>query len=208
MSTTIGIANNHSLFLKSLSHLISGIDGFRIIVEAESGEELLRQIRTTEQQPEILILDVPNELSLIETIVREYPEIKLVALSLNEEEKRITEMLRAGCCAYLSKQTSPEELAQALRSVRDHGSYRPQSERASYAAWMKIAAGREDILSDKEQEFLTLACSELTYQEIAHKMNLSERTIDGYRESLFAKLRVQSRVGMCMEAIRRGWVKI
>jgi DNA-binding NarL/FixJ family response regulator len=208
MNTTVGIANDHSLFLKSLSHLISGLEGFEIMIEAQGGEELLHRMRTSGRQPDIIILDVPNAPDIIQTVSKEYPAIKLVALSLNEEEKRITDMLRAGCCAYLPKQTSPEELAQALRSIRDNGSYRPHTEQAIYTAWMKMAAGGEDVLSEKEQEFLTLACSELTYQEIAGKMNLSERTIDGYREALFAKLRVQSRVGMCIEAIRRGWVKI
>lgn len=206
--TSIGIANSHPLFLKSLSHLISDIEGFEVIIEAQNGEGLLQQINTAAQPPAIIILDIPGGMEAVQQILQQHPTIKLVALSLNEDEKRITDMLRAGCCAYLPKKTSPEQLAQALKSIRDKGFYRPYPEQAAHTAWTNASAEKATPLSEKEQEFLTLACSELTYQEIARKMNLSERTIDGYREAMFAKLKVQSRVGMCVEAIRRGWIRV
>jgi DNA-binding NarL/FixJ family response regulator len=140
---------------------------------------------------------------------KKYPLIKLVALSMKDDDITIISMLRAGCCAYLLKDIHPDELEKALEEIDEKGYY--NADQANINFRRLILAGKKEEanrLTEKEKIFLQYACSDLTYKQIASKMNLAERTIDGYRESIFEKLNVQSRVGMAMEAIRRKLVNI
>jgi DNA-binding NarL/FixJ family response regulator len=117
-------------------------------------------------------------------------------------------MFKAGCCAYLLKDTHPNEFEKALHQVREKGFFNGDASNINFRRLLLREQEEEVLFTEKEKQFLQLACSELTYKEIAAKMNMAERTIDGYRESVFIKLNVQSRVGMCLEAIRRDLVKL
>jgi DNA-binding NarL/FixJ family response regulator len=129
-----------------------------------------------------------------------------VALSMNAQEQIIINMIKAGCCSYLLKETEPEELERALREVYAKNYYNSELSQTHLATLMTNHEG--ELLNEKERDFLQLACSELTYRQIASKLNLTERTIDGYREVVFNKLNVHSRTGMVLEALRRGLVKL
>jgi DNA-binding NarL/FixJ family response regulator len=131
-----------------------------------------------------------------------------------EKEETIVRMLKLGVKGYLSKDVEPHELGEALRSIMNRGFYYTdyltgklvmsiQSEGVG-----KQQAGQRPQMNDREKLFLELACSELTYNEIADKMFLSPKTIDGYRNSLFEKLNVKSRVGLALYAIRHGLVPL
>jgi DNA-binding NarL/FixJ family response regulator len=135
-----------------------------------------------------------------------YPAIKLVALSMNDSDKIIISMIKAGCCAYMLKDTHPNELEKALIEVNSKGYYNGDLSNINFRRLLNIEP--ELKVTDKEKQFLKLACSDLTYKQIASEMGLSERTIDGYREALFQKFKVQSRVGLALEAIRRDIVKL
>ena len=133
--------------------------------------------------------------------------MKLVALSMNDNDTVIIEMIKAGCCAYLLKETHPDELEKALQEIHIKGFYNGDVSNINFRRL--LLAEKEAIhITEKEKQFLQHACSDLTYKQIAALMFLSERTIDGYREILFGKLKVQSRVGLAMEAIRRGLVTL
>jgi DNA-binding NarL/FixJ family response regulator len=126
---------------------------------------------------------------------------------MNNDDKTIIDMIKAGCCAYLLKDTHPNELEKALNEIADKGYYNADVSNLNFRRLLQ--AERETIsLTEKEKRFLQLACSDKTYKQIAAEMNLSERTIDGYRESLFLKLKVQSRVGLCLEGIRKKIVDL
>jgi DNA-binding NarL/FixJ family response regulator len=116
-------------------------------------------------------------------------------------------MIKAGCCAYMLKETHPDELEKALQEVHARGFYNADSSNINFRRLLQ-SEKEAVVISDKEKQFLQHACSDLTYKEIAALMFLSERTIDGYRETLFGKLKVQSRVGLAMEAIRKGLVSL
>jgi len=125
---------------------------------------------------------------------------------MNDEDKIIIDMIRAGCCAYLLKETHPDELEKALQEINAKGYYNGD---ASNINFRRQHTEKEAVtINDKERVFLKHACTDLTYKQIASLMNLSERTIDGYRETLFGKFKVQSRVGLAMEAIRKGLVAL
>ena len=116
-----------------------------------------------------------------------YPAIKLVALSMNDTDKTIISMIKAGCCAYLLKDTHPNELEKALNEINTKGYYNGDVSNINYRRLLQ-SEKNEISLTDREKEFLQYACSDMTYKQIADKMHLSERTIDGYRQSLLSKV--------------------
>lgn len=209
----IGIVDDHQLFLKSLSLLIASIPGCEIVVEALNGKDLGEKLGQKKVLPDILLVDVNmplmNGLETAQYMQRRHPEVKLVALSMKDDDNTILGMLRAGCCAYLLKDIHPNELEKAILEIDKKGYYNADVSNINFRRLL-LHAKKEDslVLSDREKKFLQLACSDLTYKQIAAEMNVSERTVDGYREALFEKLSVQSRVGMALEAIRRNLVVI
>ncbi len=138
---------------------------------------------------------------------KNFPAMNLVALSQNDSDKTIINVIKAGCCAYFLKDTHPDELAKALYEIYAKGYYNADVSNINFRRLLQFEKDSLNI-TDKEKIFLQYACSDMTYKEIASRMNLSERTIDGYRESLFQKLKVQSRVGLALEAIRKELVKL
>jgi DNA-binding NarL/FixJ family response regulator len=132
-----------------------------------------------------------------------------VALSMKDDDTTIINMIRAGCCAYLLKDIHPNELEKALLEINKSGYYNADASNLNFRRLLKKKDEDEKLaITEKELAFLKLACSDLTYKQIADKMHLAERTIDGYRESLFNKLNVQSRVGMVLEALRRELISL
>ncbi len=210
---TLAIADDHQLFLKSVSILISSFNAFSIVADALNGKDLLDKIGTLEQQPDIVLLDVNmpvmNGVQTAQILLEKYPLAKVVALSMKDDDNTIISMLKAGCCAYLLKDIHPDELEKALHEIASKGYYNADSLNLHYRRILMNKSNEKPLtLSEKEKTFLQLACSDLTYKQIAAQMNLSERTIDGYREGLFEKLDVQSRTGMALEAIRRNLVSL
>ncbi|PSL43882.1 LuxR family two component transcriptional regulator [Chitinophaga niastensis] len=211
MNINIGIADDHQLFLKSLSLLISSFSGFNIVVEAMNGKEMLDKLANLPSLPDVLLLDVNMPVmdgaKTAAAVFKLYPGVKMAALSMKDNDATIIEMLKAGCCAYLLKDIHPTELEKSLRDIHTTGQYHNDAANVNYRRLI-LQSEQKQTLTDREQEFLSLACSDLTYKAIAVKMNVTERTVDGYREILFNKLNVQSRTGMVLEALRRQLVSL
>lgn len=213
MKIKVGLVDDQQLFLKSLSILIGTFSGFEVAIEAVSGKDLIQRLTGASEKPDILLVDVSmpvmDGVELVTWLTDNHPEIRTVALSMKDDDNSILGMLRAGCCAYLIKDIHPLELEKALNEVYTRGYYNGDSANINYRRLI-LKANEEAALalSDREQQFLKLACSDLTYKEIAASMSLSERTVDGYREALFGKFNVRSRVGMALEALRRNVVSL
>jgi len=207
----IGIVDDHQLFVKSLSLLIDTIDNCKIVAEALNGRDMIEKLKRMNPQPDILLIDVNMPISdgaEFAAYVREhYPGISLVALSMKNDDHTVLKMLRAGCCAYLLKDIHPNELERAILQISSKGYYNADVSNFRRLLVQSRPEGKGQ-LSDRELLFLRFACSDRTYKQIAAEMHLSERTIDGYRDSLFQKLGVQSRVGMALEAIRLNLVDL
>jgi DNA-binding NarL/FixJ family response regulator len=213
MSLSIAIVDDHQLFLKSVSMLVGSFEGFHIVTEAMNGKVLIDQITAGRLQPDIVLIDVDMPVmdgaQTAKELSRILPVAKLVALSMKGDDTSIIKMLKAGCCSYLLKDIHPDQLEKALKEISQRGFFNGDPLNLQYRKLMVNGKpNKAQAVSDKELQFLQLACTDLTYKQIADKMQLSQRTIDGYRESLFEKFQVQSRVGMVMEALRKQLVAI
>lgn len=214
MKIKVGVTDDQQLFLKSLCTLINTFPSFEVVVDALNGEDLLQKLATLKELPDIILLDVNMPVmegpEAAQRVAEKYPLIRTAALSVKDDDMTVISMIKGGCCAYLLKDIHPNELEKALLEIQEKGFYNGDVFNINYrrliVAQQQVKTGPN--ITDKEKKFLQLACSDLTYKQIASKMNVSERTIDGYREVLFEKLNVQSRVGMVMEAIRKNYISI
>jgi DNA-binding NarL/FixJ family response regulator len=203
MNIKIGIVDDDRLFVQALTVLIHEInDRFSVIVEAQDGESFLTKLAVLPELPDVVLVDMSmagmKGNAVAQEMSKRFPEVKKIALSSLDTDVDVILMLRAGCRAYLLKSIDAKELERALLSVFEKGYYHTEGRNIDHRRLAEL-----DLrFSDRELTFLELACSDKTYRQIAHEMYVSERTVDGYRESLFAKLNVQSRVGMALEAIR------
>lgn len=213
----IAIVDDHTMFRKGLCSLINIFPGYTVTLDAANGNDLIRQLDPA-ALPDILLLDIAmpgmDGFSLAAWLKDHYPEIRILALSTMESELTIIRMIKAGARGYLLKDAEPAELRRAFDDVIDLGYY--LNELVSRKLLQETAlqgdeSGAENgglRLTDRELSFLRLACSEKTYYEIAKEMFVSERTVDGYRDSLFRKLKVSSRVGLVLYAIKNGLVTV
>ncbi|SJZ63633.1 response regulator transcription factor [Sediminibacterium ginsengisoli] len=211
MKITIGLVDDHQLFLKSLTLMLESFRSFNVVIEALNGKDLQDKMFRDKIIPDIMLIDVNmpvmNGQETTRWLSKHYPQIKLVALSMNDSDKVIIDMIKSGCCAYLLKETHPDDLEKALHEIASTGFYNADASNVNYRKLLESEKKTTQI-TEKEKQFLQLACSDMTYKEIASIMKISERTVDGYREILFVKLNVQSRVGLVMEAIKRHIVTI
>jgi DNA-binding NarL/FixJ family response regulator len=205
-NTNIVLVDDHVLLRNGLSTLISDL-GFNVLYECNNGKQLTEKINK-ENTPDLVLMDINMpEMDGFETtqwLKNNFPLVNVIALSMFDDESSIIRMLKNGARGYILKDINPAELKQAINSVMTKGFY--YSELVSGSLLHSIANGQEGegvlSLKDREIEFLKLVCTEMTYKEISDKMNLSPRTIDGYRDDLFQKLGVKSRVGLVLFAIK------
>ncbi|MFC0774574.1 response regulator [Terrimonas alba] len=211
----VAIADDHSLLRSALAKLINTFEGYSVIMEADNGKDLCDKI-TKNILPDIVLLDINMpEMDGFETtqwLYKKYPQIKVLTLSMLSDEKSIIKIFRLGAKGYLLKNASPEELKEALDTIMNKNVYLSE-----YVSGKLISGLHNDVvnveekevvLNEREKEFLKWTCSELSYKEIADKMYVSPRTVDDYRQALFAKLKVHSRVGLVMYAIKNKIIEL
>ncbi len=206
----VAIADDHSLLRNALARLINGFEGYNVMMEADNGRELIAKIQQN-VLPDIVLVDVNMpEMDGFETtqwLHKKYPQLKILALSMLSDERTIIKIFRLGAKGYLLKNTDAEELKKALDSVMDKNVYLSEYVSGKLVSGLHNDVAmdvKEAVLNEKEKEFLRWTCSELSYKDIAEKMYLSPRTIDDYRQALFNKLKVHSRVGLVIYAIKNG----
>lgn len=217
MVANIVLVDDHILLRKGLCELIRGFDNYEILFEADNGKDLLKKLQP-DNLPEVVLMDINMpEMDGYETaqwLKVNHPEVKVLALSMYDNETAIIRMFKAGAKGYILKDCDPAELREALNAVITKGFY--YSELVTGSLIHSINNLDDDDnhvkeivnLNEREVAFLKLVCTELTYKEIADKMYLSPRTIDGYRDALFQKLNVKTRVGLVMYAIKNGIVNL
>ena len=210
----VAITDDHVLLRNALARLVNSFEGYTVLLEADNGKDLRSKIAKN-ILPDIVLLDVNMpEMDGFETtqwLHKNYPQVKVLALSMLSDEKTIIKMFRLGAKGYLLKNTDPEELKKALDSIINKNVYLSEYVSDKLVSGLRSDSDKEAepvVLNEKEREFLRWTCTELAYKDIAEKMNISARTADDYRQNLFARLRVHSRVGLVMYAIRNGIVEI
>ena len=205
----IAIVDDHKLVSKAIENMISFNPKFEVVMNCFNGEDFLKELEQKKTLPEVVLMDInmprKNGIETTAVLTEKHPEIKVIALTMEDNESTIISMLKAGAKGYLLKDMSPDILFDAINIVHEKGIFYTDIVTQSL---LKIKTEEKatneiiDVLKDREKEFIKLACSELTYREIAEKMCVSPRTIDGYRDSVFTKLNVKTRVGIVLFAIK------
>jgi len=207
------IVDDHSLFSGSLEKLINTFSGFHVMYHAKNGKDLQDLFDANEMRPDILLLDinmpVMNGYETALWLNANHPDIKVLALSMEDDESAILKMLYNGAKGYLLKDIHPDMLKDALNELIVKGYYHSDKVAAALLESLKPKAKKKlPPFKDNEIRFMQLACSELTYKEIAAQMNLSPKTIDGYRQELFNRLHIKNRVGLVIYALRNEFTNI
>lgn len=212
------LVDDHVLLRNGLASLIRSFGRFDVLFEASDGKDLIRQLKTS-RLPDIILLDIGMpEMDGYETacyLRRYYPDIRVLALTMVDTDSSIVRMLKNGAKGYVLKDIDANGLERALDSIADKGSYYSDTvtEKLIDGVSQLDAPDRRHfrdilLLNDRELEFMKMVCTEWTYKEIADRMYLSPRTIDGYRDALFEKLNVRTRVGLAMYAVKNGIVHL
>ena len=193
---------------KAFIELINGFSDFEVIMDAGNGEELIRKMQTADQLPDICLLDINmpkmDGYETASTIRQKWEDMRILALSGHDSEHCIIKMLRNGANGYISKGMTPAALEQALFGVYHKFFYHSDLVTGRMIHALHNTKRNELNITEKEMEFLRYCISDLTYKEIAAKMNVSVRTAEGYRDSLFLKLDLKTRAGLVVFAMNIG----
>jgi DNA-binding NarL/FixJ family response regulator len=216
MKYTVAIADDHLLIAKAISNIVDGFRDFDVLYEVENGKALQDRMQQTGKVPDIVLLDISMPVMdgfATATWLREkHPEVLIMALSVQDDDESLIKMIKAGARGYLHKNVHPAELEKALQTLVSKGMYYPDW--ATSKVFFKMAqpdeqtGGNGIVISEREKEFLQYACTEFTYKEIGEKMFCSPRTVESYRDSLFEKLGLKTRVGLVIYAIKNNLLKL
>lgn len=204
----IAIADDHIVMRSGLAELIKMLGAYEVTIQARNGNDLLDQLQEATVMPDICILDINmpelNGYETTEKLKELYPRIKVMALSMFDNEFSIVRMLRSGAKGFLHKGADPDELSNALQTLHEEGYF--HTELMLISSLRKTNNWQTINITDRETEFLKHCCSDLSYKEIADLMKVSLHTVHGYRDSLFLKLRLKSRTALAIYALRTGVV--
>jgi DNA-binding NarL/FixJ family response regulator len=215
MPHTIAIVDDHLLIAKAITSIIEQFRNYEVLFECENGKVLIEKLKIKKNIPDIVLLDISMPLmDGFETAlwIREnHPEVLVMALTMQGDDESLINMIKCGARGYLQKNVHPVELEKALDLLVQKGFYYPDW--ATSRVLHSIAVGNSeknaDIrISEREKEFLQYACTEFTYKEIGEKMFCSARTVESYRDSLFEKLGVKTRVALALYAVKIGLHKL
>ena len=194
--TSVALVDDHVLLRNGLAGLIGSIENYNVLFEAGNGIEFIDKLKTF-PIPDIVLMDISMPAIWIgydatQWLKQNHPETKVLALSMYDNEQSIIRMLKCGAKGYILKDIEPDEFKTALNALVSKGFYYSEmvTGKLIHAVNNSDKAGQQvksAVMpnSEREIEFLKLACTEKTYKEIADAMYLSPRTIDGYRDALF-----------------------
>jgi two-component system invasion response regulator UvrY len=216
----VAMVDDHALLRNALAKFINGFDGYSVLFQANNGRHFI-QMLDSNNLPDIVLMDVTMPLmNGFETalwVSANHPNMKVIALSMLNDERTVIRMLRSGAKGYLLKDTELDELRKAMDEVYDRGIYindilyKNIVHTINGKYFQDMEENEQQVamdLGEREKEFLRWLCTDKSYKEIATEMYLSPRTVDGYRDNLFEKLKVASRVGLVLFAIRNDIAKL
>lgn len=217
MKTKIALADDHVMLRNGLANMLRDFD-YEIIFQANNGKDFIEKLQNN-LMPDIAIMDihmpVMDGYQTTQWLKQNHPQVKVLALSMYDNENTIIRMIKSGARGYILKDSEPAELQSALQDIMAKGFYHSELVSGKLIKLVNqfSSPGTADVkeffnLNDKEIEFLKLVCTEMTYKEIADKMCVSPRTVDDYRETLFHKFGLKTRIGLVLFAIKNGIVTI
>lgn len=215
--TKVALVDDHVLLRNGLAGLIESFNDYKVLFQANNGKYFIENL-DPENLPEIVLMDinmpVMDGYNTALWLKKNYPFVKILALSMYDNEDSIIRMFKAGAKGYILKDCDPTELKNALGALVAKGFYYSEMVTGALVHTVNNLDKKEsqpvDVveLSEREIDFLKYACTEFSYKEIADKMFVSPRTVDGYRDEMFGKLRVKTRVGLVLYAIRNGVIRL
>ena len=211
------MVDDHAILRLSLARQINGFDECIVTMQANNGSEFISNLALNEP-PDVVLLDLNMPvMDGYETAVHlkeHFPKIKVLMLTMFDSELILIRLLQANVKGFLKKDIEPSELKFAIHSVMKSDFYYSSHTIGRLANLLRSSNAKDSVqlknatLNDQEVCFLKLASTDLTYKEIAQRMNLTPRMVDALRDQLFLKMNVKSRVGLAMVAIRNGIVNL
>ncbi len=212
--TAIAIIDDHAIFCDALANLVNDFEGFRVCWTANDGLKSIQLLEQNPKQPEIILLDINmpgiSGIEVAKWLFENRKEIKVLALTMEEDDNSVIQMLQYGAKGYLLKSAGAEELQMALQQVVKYGYYYTPIITGNIHKQIekKISNGGAPELAEREKELMQFLATDMSYAEISKHMFLSESTVDTYRARLFEKFEVKNRIGLVLKAVHFGLVKL
>ncbi len=208
----VALVDDQILFREGIASLIKNEPGFSLTMEADNGLDFLAKLKSMNDLPDILLMDMEmpgmDGMQLNDELRKTFPSIKVIVLSVHAGERLMARMIHAGASGYLLKNCNKDELLNALRSVYTNGFYITPGVLKAIQSPAANAKGITNIqsipieLSPRESEVLQFICMEHSNAEIAEKLFISVRTVDGHRNNLLAKTGCHNTAGLVLFAVK------
>lgn len=201
---SILIADDHQLFRLGVRHMLRNIEDIQVIGETRSGRETINFCNTHHPDMVLMDIDFPDKcgVEITKSIKNSYPNIKILALSMHEEDEYVINMFKGGVSGYVVKDASIEELIRAIRAIRDGNSYFSKNISKSFFegknTHQKILkeSNKKVSVTHRELEILKYVTDEMTNKEIGEMLFISPRTVETHKRNLMQKLQVKNTVGL------------
>jgi DNA-binding NarL/FixJ family response regulator len=212
----VAIAEDQLLFRSGIVQIINNFKDVRVVIESQNGQELLQSLKATTEKIHVAMIDMNmpemNGLECLVQLKEQYPEIRVIFLTVFEDERLIAKFIEAGANAYLGKNSETSEVEKTIRKVVENDYY--FSETTIKAMHSKVRNKQKTVsnpalsaLTKREREVLELICREHTSDEIAKKLFISESTVNGHRNNLLLKLSCRNTAGLVLFAVKSGLIE-
>jgi len=206
------IADDHEIFRDGFRSLLQNETAFLLVAEASNGQNLINLARLND--PDVILMDIKmpgmNGIEATKILSKQYPRAAVIALTMCNEEHLIADMLAAGAKGYVLKDASKSEVIDAIKTVNKNGNYYCRSTTSKLTRLIANNEYNPDTnerkvpLSPRETQILVMICQQRSNKEISKKLNISVRTVEGFRTNLLIKTGSMNIAGMVLFAIRRG----
>lgn len=210
----VAIADDHKIFRKGVILSMRSYSNIKFVLEADNGEELLAKI--PEFEPNVVLCDlkmpIKDGIDATKLITKNFPNIRVIILTMYEDERFVGHLMDCGAAGYLLKNTDPVEINKAIIDVMRTGFYlNPFVNKVlikkNYSKQkFNPSLTSEVVLSEREKEVLTLVCMEFTAAEIAGKMEISTRTVEAIKDRLMERFGVKNSVGLVFYAMKNSLI--
>ncbi len=215
----IALVEDQQLFRESLAALLERIPEFEVLTVCENGRVFMDTLATLPVAPDVVLVDMDmpemNGVQLTEALHKQRPDIKVIILTVYNQERFMVKMVEAGACGYLLKNCGTEEVLNAIRQAYSAGYYfnefflNAMKNGAKYKSASMLDFNHIPVeLTEREREILLLICQELTNIEIGEKLFISPRTVDGHRNNLLAKTGARNTAGLVVFAVTNNLLQI
>lgn len=215
----IAIADDEALFRAGMSFILTRIKNFEIVFEAENGSDLIDKLKTAAEKPDVVLMDLKmpllNGVESTKILQKNYPDIKVIAVTSYDGKSFITNMIDVGASSYLLKNTSPKIVVHTINEVYEKGFYYDERvlkiihENLLSAKSKRIKSDLDNnLLTKREKEILELICNQYTTNEIADKLFISPRTVEGHRNNLLLKTESKNVAGLVIYGIQKKLIEL